>query len=222
MKSRTSLIVALLKQGFDPNPILFRLALRKALAGCDSVLDVGCGVSGILRQIGAPNTTGFESYQPDYEEAQRRKTHNQFVQGDARNLPNYFQPKQFDAVIAVDVIEHFAKEDGLKLMQDMEKLARKKVVLFTPKGFLTQRHFADGDLQMHLSGWEPAEMEGYGYRVTGQLGPKILRGEGHILKYRPAVFWGMVSWLCQVAWTWWHPDQAAAIFCVKTFPASKP
>ena len=221
MKSRTSLIAELLKQGFDPNAILFRLAVRDALEGCDSVLDVGCGVSAKLRQLGVSNSTGFEGYQPDFEEAKRQKTHDQLVMGDARNLTGYFQPKQFDAVIALDVIEHFNKEDGLKLMQDMEKLAKKKVIFFTPKGFLPQRHAADGDLQLHLSGWEPAEMKNYGYQVTGQLGSKSLRGEGHILKHSPAIFWGLVSWFCQLTWTKWHPDQAAAIFCVKTFPASK-
>lgn len=221
MKSRISLIVELLKQGFDPNAILFRLALRNALVGCDNVLDVGCGVSAKLRQLGVPNTTGFEGYQPDFEEAKRRNTHDQIVQGDARNLASYFPPKQFDAVIALDVIEHFTKEDGLKLMQEMEKLAKKKVIFFTPKGFLPQRHSAADDLQVHLSGWEPDEMKKYGYEVIGQLGPKALRGEGHVLKNRPAVFWGMVSWLCQLLWIQGRPDQAAAIFCVKTFSISK-
>ncbi|MDR3413535.1 MAG: class I SAM-dependent methyltransferase [Anaerolineaceae bacterium] len=210
-----------MKEGFDPNAILFRLALRDALVGCNSVLDVGCGVSAKLRQLGVPNTTGFEGYHPDFEKAKLQKTHDAIVEGDARKLTSYFKPKQFDACIALDVIEHFTKEDGLKLMQDMEKLAMKKVIFFTPKGFLPQRHSADDDLQVHLSGWEPAEMKGYGYEVTGQLGPRSLRGEGHILKRRPAVFWGLVSWFCQVSWTKWHPDQAAAIFCVKPFPATK-
>lgn len=221
MKSRLTIIAELLMQGFDPNAILFRLALRRALIGCDSVLDVGCGVSAKLRQLGVPNTTGFEGYQPDFEEAKRQNTHNQIIQGDARNLAGYFPPKQFDACIALDVIEHFTKEDGLKLMHDMEKLAKKKVVFFTPKGFLPQRHAADDDLQVHLSGWEPDEMKGYGYEVFGQLGPKFLRGEGHILKKRPAIFWGLVSWACQIAWIDSHPDEAAAIFCIKTLSASK-
>jgi SAM-dependent methyltransferase len=219
MKSRISLIATLLQQGLDPNAISCRLALRQALLGCDSVLDVGCGVSAILRQLDVTRTTGFEGYQPDFEEARRRNTHDELVQGDARNLTSYFQPKQFDACIALDVIEHFTKADGLKLMQDMEKLARKKVIFFTPQGFLPQRHAANDDLQAHLSGWEPVEMSRCGYEVIGQLGPKSLRGEGHVLK-RPAIFWGIVSWFCQLAWIRRHPEKAAAIFCVKTVAGS--
>lgn len=215
MKSRINLIATLLKRGFDPNAILFMLALREALLGCDSVLDVGCGVSAKLREVDAPNTTGFEGYQPDFEEAKRRTTHDQLVQGDARELARHFTPRQFDACIALDVIEHLTKADGLKLMQDMEKIARKRVVIFTPKGFLPQRHSANDDLQVHLSGWEPSEMKSHGYEVIGQLGPKILRGEGHVLKRRPAFFWGMISLLGQITWSRRHPDQAAAILCQK-------
>ena len=215
MKSRFDLILSLRRQGLDPNAILVRLALREALLGCESILDVGCGVSGKLRELGAPNTTGFEGYQPDFEEAKRQNTHDHLVQGDARELTKYFQPRQFDACIALDVIEHFTKDGGLKLMQDMEKIARKKVIFLTPTGFLPQKQSDAGDLQAHLSGWEPEEIKTYGYESRGQLGPKCLRGEGHVLKHRPAVFWGVVSLLGQVTWSKYHPKQAAAILCVK-------
>jgi len=40
MRSRTGLILLLVKQGFDPAQILTRLALRKALNDCENVLDV--------------------------------------------------------------------------------------------------------------------------------------------------------------------------------------
>lgn len=215
MKSQINLILSLRRQGLDPNAILVWLALRKALLGCNSVLDVGCGVSGKLRELGVPNTTGFEGYLPDFEKAKRLNTHDHLVQGDAHELSRHFQPLQFDAVMALDVIEHFTKDGGLKLMQDMEKVARKKVIFLTPNGFLPQRQSAEGDLQAHLSGWDPAEMKRFGYEAIGQLGPKILRGEGHVLKHRPAAFWGVMSLIGQIAWSQYHPNQATAILCVK-------
>ena len=215
MKSRLSLILSLLQKGMEPNAILVRLGLREALQGCASTLDVGCGASGKLRELGTVNTTGFEGYLPDLTEAKRRKTHDQFVQGDARELANHFQARQFDACIAIDVIEHLTKEDGLKFMQDMERIARKRVIFFTPKGFLPQRRTASDDLQEHLSGWEPAEMKSHGYEVIGLLGPKGLRGEGHVLKRKPRFFWAIISFIGQIAWTRRHPDRAAAILCVK-------
>jgi len=215
MKSATRLVLDSIRQGTDPGAISVRLALRRALADCQSVLDIGCGASPILRTIGVPHITGIDGYEPSVKEAKRLHTHDDMVQGDVRDLGRYFRPKQFDACVGLDVIEHVTKPEGLKMMQDMEKIAAKKVILFTPSGFLQQRHTANDDLQEHLSGWDPAEMAGYGYRVDGFLGPKKLRGEYHAIKGRPRSFWSVISLLGHFLWTRAHPEKAAAILCVK-------
>jgi len=221
MKSRTNSIISLIKRGYDPAQILVMLAIRRSLAGCEDVLDVGCGKAPTMKLLGAPHSTGIEAYRPDFEEAQRRKLHDRVVLGDIRNLSQYFAPKQFDACVALDVIEHLPKDDGLKLIKDMERIAKKRVVFFTPNGFLPQRHATDDDLQVHLSGWEASEMGQYGYHVIGLLGPKGLRGEEHALKRRPLIFWAVISILGQIFWTRHHPEKAAAILCVRTIHAQK-
>ncbi len=220
MKSRIGLSLTLLKQGLDPAQILVRLALRNALVGCGSALDVGCVFSMAMRQVGMANTVGIDGYEPSLVEARRLQTHDQLVHGDVTNLARHFQPRQFDACVALDLIEHLTKQDGLKLMQEIEKIARKRVLIFTPSGFLPQGHADADDLQAHLSGWEPAEMERHGYRVIGLLGPKKVRGEYHALKDKPMVLWGAVSLLGHFLWSRWRPEQAAAILCVKSLEAS--
>ena len=215
MKSATRLALELIRQGTDPGAITVRLALRKALLGCQSVLDVGCGSSPVMRTIGVPHIVGIDGYEPSVGEAKRLDTHDEIIHGDVRDLARYFHPKQFDACVGLDVIEHVVKPDGMKMIQDMERIAAKKVILFTPCGFLQQWHTANDDLQEHLSGWEPAEMAGYGYHVAGFLGPKKLRGEYHAIKGRPRFFWGMISLAGHFVWTRNHPEKAAAILCVK-------
>jgi hypothetical protein len=215
MKSVVTLTLELLKQKSDPAEIVVKLAIRKALLGCQSVLDVGCGASPTMRQLGVPHAVGIEGYKPSVERAKQLNTHDEMVHGDVRELQQYFRPKQFDACVALDVIEHVTKPDGIKMMQAMEKIAVKKVVFLTPSGFLPQKHTACDDLQEHLSGWEPSEMIGYGYKVTGLLGPKRLRGEYHVLKKKPRVFWGLISFIGHFVWTRSHPENAAAILCVK-------
>jgi predicted TPR repeat methyltransferase len=215
MISRAQLILKLLKQKRDPAQILVRLAMRDALIGCQSALDVGCGASPALREMGVPQLTGIEGYEPCVEEARRLKTHDRIVQGNVTRLEDYFKPKQFDACIAIDLIEHLKKEEGLKLMAAMESLAKKRAIFFTPSGFLPQGHTEKDDLQAHHSGWEAAEMKGHGYRVIGLLGPKTLRGEYHLLKKKPAAFWALVSLVAHFTSTRLHPEKAAAILCVK-------
>ena len=215
MKSAGTLTLALLKQKSDPAEVLVKLAFRKALLGCKSVLDVGCGASPTMRQLGVPRPVGIEGYKPSVDRAKLLNTHDDMIHGDARELDRYFRPKQFDACIALDVIEHLPKLDGVKLMRDMEKIAAKKVIFFTPCGFLPQRHTTNDDLQEHLSGWDPVEMNNYGYKVTGLLGPKKLRGEYHVIKGRPRIFWGFVSLFGHFFSTRNRPEKAAAILCVK-------
>jgi hypothetical protein len=218
MRSRFGLILLLLKQGLDPGQILTKLALRKVLLGSDRILEVGCGKSPNMQWLGVKHSTGIDGFAPYLEAARQQKLHHELVLGDARELEKYFKPGQFDAVVALDLIEHLTKEDGLKMMRSMESIAGRKVVFFTPSGFLPQRSYENNSLQEHLSGWEAAEMRQFGYHVTGLLGPKKLRGELHVLKRRPNFFWGTISLLCQLFWTRWDPSNAAAILCVKTKP----
>jgi Methyltransferase domain len=215
MRSPIGLAFTLLKAGEDPNQVLVKLALRKALLGCESVLDVGCGASMTMRHLGVPHPVGAEGYLPSVEQARANNTHDEMVLCNVSELAGRFQPGQFDACVALDVIEHLKKPDGLKLMEDMERIAKKRVVFFTPSGFLPQGHTDSDDLQVHLSGWEPAEMEEHGYEVIGLLGPKKWRGEYHMLKKKPAAFWGMASLAAQCLWSKRHPATAAAILCVK-------
>lgn len=215
MVTKAKLAARLFKMRLDPMQILTRLELRDMLSGCESVLDVGCGPGSTLRLFEFQHLAGIEGYPPSHEIAVRSKTHDRLVLGDIRNLDQFFHENEFDACVALDVIEHLPKAEGLKLMKDMERISRKKTVFFTPSGFLPQRHTESDDLQVHLSGWEPDEMRGFGYSVVGVLGPKSLRGEWHHLKRRPKFFWGAVSLLGQCISTRRHPERAAAILCAK-------
>ena len=72
--------------------------------------------------------------------------------------------KSVDAVFALDFIEHLEKEDGLLMLREAERVARRQIVVFTPHGFFPQSyedpHKLDrwgmdgGYWQTHRSGWE--------------------------------------------------------------------
>ena len=215
MNSRLGITLAQLKLKRSPSQILMTLALRRALADCESILDVGCGTDATVRELGVNRTTGLDAYPPSIEKARELKTHDELVLGDVRNLLKTFSPKSFDACIAMDVIEHLEKADGFKLIAEMEQIARKKVVFLTPSGFLPQGNTDADDYQRHYSGWEPAEMRSRGYQVFGLLGPKAWRGEYHRLKYKPSGFWAIASLATNAVWTGRQPEKAAAMLCVK-------
>lgn len=198
------------------NPALPTLVgqLRAAVEGCATILDVGCGKSSPLRFVSNGHLVGVDGFVPAVEDARRLGTHDEFIVGDVKNLTGLFGGKKFDACVALDVIEHLPKEDGWRMLDAMEKLANKRVVIFTPNGFVPQ-HSKDGDLQEHLSGWTAEDLRPRGYEVFGMCGPKSLRGEYHIIKYKPRPFWALVSLAADYSYSRRHPETAAAILAVK-------
>lgn len=188
--------------------------VQTAIGSCSSILDVGCGKNSPLRFIPKAHLVGVDGFAPAIEEARQRGTHDELLLGDVQKLTGLFDSKQFDACIALDVIEHLPKEEGWRMLESMEKLARKRVVIFTPNGFVPQ-HSKDGDLQEHLSGWTAEDLRPHGYEVFGMCGPKSLRGEYHIIKYKPRAFWALVSLAADYAYSRGHPESAAAILAVK-------
>lgn len=194
---------------------MYLAEVARALEGCSSVLDIGCGAGSPLRHLGIDRLVGVDGYGPAIEEARSNNTHHEFHLSDVRTIGEAFPPKSFDAVVALDLIEHLTKEEGHKLLAGMERIASRRIVIFTPNGFVPQMS-QDGDLQEHLSGWEPREMRGFGYDVFGLHGPKFLRGEYHKSKFLPRPLAGVISSAAQVMYSRSHPESAAAILCVKS------
>ncbi len=177
--------------------------------------EVGCGLSSPIQWLELKRVVGVDRYAPALAEARRRGAYDELQLCDVRDIGRRLAPKQFNACVALDVIEHLTKEEGRQLLCDMERLASKKVIVFTPNGFLPQTGTGE-DFQTHLSGWETGEMQSLGYKVEGVLGWKVLRGEQHGLRFRPRTLWSIVSYLTQLSYTRSHPHKAAALLCVKT------
>ena len=188
--------------------------LRHAVMGCRTLLDIGCGPQSLMARIDWDYSVGIEGYGPAAETARLSATHSQVVSCNLLEIPLMFEPASFDAVAALDVIEHLEKEEGYRLIETMERLARKVVVLSTPNGFLPQSS-DDNELQEHISGWDWREMEELGFTVRGLFGPKVLRGEYHLPRFRPAPLFGLLAEAGDLFYTRSHPRSAAGILCTK-------
>lgn len=194
---------------------IYLAELSRHLEGCRTVLDIGCGGGSPLQHIGIEHLVGVDAHAPSLEAAKRAGTHREYHLTDVRLVGEYFQDRRFDACVALDLVEHLVKADGIKLIRDMERLARKRILVFTPNGFLPQIS-PEGELQEHLSGWVPAEMEQLGFGVLGMLGPKLLRGEYHQWRHLPQAVASPLSAMSHYLYTRAHPESAAAMLCVKT------
>ena len=179
-------------------------------------MDVGCGFNSPVQNLRRrpPYLVGVDGFLPVIEQSRDKRIHDQYCQTSLLNIAKTFGPESFDCVLALDVIEHFNEEDALNLISQMERVARKKVIIFTPNGYLPQGEEYGNPFQKHLSGWTPRQMKRMGYRVTGIGGFKCLRGEMARIRWHPSRFWLMVSLLSQTV-TWNRPFLAFSILCVK-------
>jgi SAM-dependent methyltransferase len=209
--TRTKAGIRALRRRYFPEPLV--QLLRRELAGMESVLDVGCGSDSRLQFVpGLPRKVGVDAFGPSIERARAQGIHHEYIQTEIERLD--LPERSFDAVIALDVVEHFDKAASLVFVERLERLARKRVILFTPNGFLPQEPLYGNPWQEHKCGWDPSDFSARGYRVEGVLGWKALRGALHLPRLRP-------HWLGEqlahatLLYTAKRPHLDAALFAVK-------
>ena len=190
--------------------------LLRELLGCDSVLDLGCGRHSMVPIIPPRiRTVGVELFEPHYQEALKKGRHTEYVQADIRAVE--FPDKSFDAVVMLDVLEHLTPEEGRRMLEKMQRWARKRVVIFTPNGYLHQDEYDSNPYMEHRSGWTASDMKAAGFRVYGVRGFKsVISHFFHHDDDKPG-FLGRLLDLAQIA-TYHLPGSAFQLFCVKDLP----
>lgn len=186
--------------------------LENELKDCKSVLDLGCGNNSPLQYLSIPYSVGVDIYKPALLESKEKKIHNEYILADITKIE--FKEKSFDAIVMIAVLEHLSKEDGLKLIEKMEKWARKKIIIVVPNGFQHQDAYDGNPYQIHRSEWTTKELETLGFRVIGLHGWKALRGELGNIKYKPYSLWLLISDITQKI-TYHLPNLAATLFAIK-------
>lgn len=193
----------------------YEYQLDQQIGNCQTVLDVGCGYPSPIKNFsGRFWSVGVDLFLPSLQKSGADHIHNEYLLGNILDIDKFFQPDSFDCVLASDVIEHLPKEQGLQLMQKMEAIAKRKVIIFTPNGFLPQSSYDGNKWQEHKSGWEVKEMQKHGYEIIGISGWKSLRGEYATVKFRPKFIWQIFSDLTQL-YTKSHPNKAFQLLCIK-------
>jgi len=141
------------------------LIIAKEIHGCDSVLDLGCGHLSPIHVLDIPFSCGVELSEHHLQESKRLDIHSHYILGDIRKVE--FKPKSFDAVIALNVLEHLTKQEGIKLLEKMQQWARKKVVIKIPN--TSSRHGIDTNkpLKDYKSNWDIEEFKEVGFKIHG-------------------------------------------------------
>jgi SAM-dependent methyltransferase len=173
--------------------------LEHAVGDADSVLDVGCGANSPLGRFGRryPHTVGIDLFPEAIEQAGWAGIHDEYRVMDVLDAERVFGPDSFDTCVAFDLLEHLPQRDGKRLLGLMERVARRRVVVFTPNGFLPQEATGGNPYQIHRSGWTARQLSDLGYTVRGVNGLRLLRGHKGSMRFRPRRAWGAISDMSQ-------------------------
>ena len=188
-----------------------------------SLLDVGCGSdSPIQAAFGRiPVTVGVDAHAESIRRSQIAGIHSAYECMDILDIADRFGPASFDVVAALDVVEHLEREDGSRLLDAIEAVARRLVVVFTPNGFLAQPALEGNPWQVHKSGWHVPDFEARGYDVLGMNGWKPLRGERWEPRVRPAALGHRLSACTQPIVTH-RPRWAFQLLALRNQAATRP
>ena len=95
-----------------------------------------------------------------------------------------FQDSDFDLVIALDLIEHLSKDNGYLLLYQLDRLASKSSLVFTPNGFIWQPPSLNNPFNAHISAWKPKELRKLGWKKQyGNVGLVFFIGTYGLLKF---------------------------------------
>ena len=74
--------------------------------------------------------------------------------------------KRYDTLLLIDVLEHFDKKDGLRLIDDLLKITNKSIIISTPLYPAVQGGYLGNDLETHKSRWNIIDFIDYDFRYS--------------------------------------------------------
>jgi len=153
----------------EPRELLF--GIKKYIKKTAIVMDIGCGIK--PQTYFSPKchimVEPFKEYVDILHYRFQKMDNVLIIQEMANKVLPTFTNRSIDTIFLLDVIEHLEKKDGMALLKEMERVAKKQIIIFTPLGYMPQeyeKHETDAwglsgtELQEHKSGWEPKDFDG--------------------------------------------------------------
>lgn len=204
-------------------PFSYMKLLRDFVGEAKTILDLGCEDGRLLTLLSDGKdwkVTGVDIFQKNVNRTAKRKIYVKAIKGDIVEISKKLirEKKKFDVVFCSQVIEHIDRKKGEEFLGLIDKLAKKKIIIGTPRGFMEQPHafLGDNPHQVHKSGWSEDDFRRRGYKVYGiGFGPVWSEeGLGRTYSKPVAVLASIISYVFSPI-VYYFPFLAAGILCTK-------
>ena len=141
------------------------------------LLSLCCGIGLELAGLETEHVTAVDIAPQYLEQVKQRCPQAETICDDALHFLKISPGRHYDVISIIDGIEHMDKRTGKLVIKHMKRVAREKVLLFTPQsdrdnGYLkNEPHNAWGiegadEHQVHKSGWTREELESIGFKLV--------------------------------------------------------
>jgi len=201
------------------------LYIKKLMKNYNSFVDLGCGPNSpvqILNKIKQFNSLGVDGSKESIEESKIKNIHANYLQ--SKILETKLKSKSYDVAISLDVLNLQSKDDGFKLIKEMERIASKRVIILVPNGKIEEpdeikllsesKYKSNYDFLKWRSTWTADEMRKLGYEVVGINGLKFLKKANASPRIKPSFLGVLISDFTQL-FTVFFPSKAFHLLCYK-------
>jgi ubiquinone/menaquinone biosynthesis C-methylase UbiE len=159
--------------------------IQKQITKNDSVLDCGCGIMQATtdvieyrktrnpfkdyKKLICKSLLGIDIWKPYLTTARFYFPVVQIAMNELDRFVDY----SFDVVICLDVLEHLEHEEAVKAIMEMKRIARRKVIIYTPSTFSTNEehvenvwNMGENQLQIHRCFLEPKLLEKLEFSIS--------------------------------------------------------
>lgn len=156
-----------------------------------TILDLGSGkgINGFLirlsRYLQNAKLIGLEINDEYIKFCKKYNIYDEIIKKSLPILP--FEDKSASLVLCTEVIEHLTRKDGLKLLNEIDRVCSGRVIITTPNIYFETMPGDPDD--KHLSFWTIRDFKSRGYRVYGiGLKTPLLWGD-KFLKIKQALYY---------------------------------
>lgn len=143
--------------------------MKEQMKRCDSVIEFGAGHFEMIGALNCSTRMGVEIHKPYIE---RRICDERVIPicADATVAAKQIPENSFDGAMLIDFIEHLEKPTALDLLDNVERIATRVILVHCPAGQHPQTEDVFGlggdEYQTHRSQWEAEDFESRGYVVV--------------------------------------------------------
>lgn len=167
--------------------------IQKHVSENDTVLDLGCGImqatTDVLEQMSENQSVKYRLKKKIFKPSNLKcklilgcdmwedylKVANRYwpVIKLGMNDLDKFVENSFDIVLCLDVLEHLELQEALNAIEHMKRIARKKVIIYTPSKYITNEEhvenawgLGENPYQIHKCFLEPEMLKNLGFEIS--------------------------------------------------------